>query len=243
MKDQLKNFLNEEQDPRAVEKIAGKLEDLLMKDEEIAYIGVQKKPAITVFPDAIALTNRRIIVCRPKNLGLSLDFTDYTWDEITGTIVKENILGSEFSFSTRTGINVSMEYLPKAQARKIYAFAREQADALKGNLAQPPAPEQIVQVDPEMDAADEMAQADPIIDEAPPAFAEIPVPQSGYRDEKQHPDFDIDSEADNIREKALSGLSQEELFAKLQNYKKLLDNGLIVQSEYDALKKEVLSYL
>jgi hypothetical protein len=38
-------------------------------------------------------------------------------------------------------------------------------------------------------------------------------------------------------------LSSDELFEKLQNYKKLLDNGLILQGEYDALKKEILSYM
>ena len=38
-------------------------------------------------------------------------------------------------------------------------------------------------------------------------------------------------------------LSQDELFAKLQNYKKLLDNGLILQGEYDAFKKEILSQM
>ena len=32
---------------------------------------------------------------------------------------------------------------------------------------------------------------------------------------------------------------QDELFAKLQNYKKLLDNGLILQGEYDRLKGEI----
>ena len=42
-------------------------------------------------------------------------------------------------------------------------------------------------------------------------------------------------------EKLSSELSQDELFAKLQNYKKLLDNGLILQGEYDAFKKEILS--
>ena len=236
MKDQLKNFLNEEQDPKAVEKIAGKLADLLMKDEQIAYIGVQKKPAITVFPDAIALTNRRIIVCRPKNLGLSLDFTDYSWEEVTGSFVKEGILGSEFTFSTKTGINVSMEYLPKAQARKIYAFAREQAQPPKENgqpFAQPPASEI------EMPISEDLEDK-PVEDPGP--IVDLPVSQSGYRDEKQHPDVEIDSEAEDIREK-ISELSQEELFAKLQNYKKLLDNGLINQNEYDALKKEILSYL
>ena len=30
-----------------------------------------------------------------------MDFTDFTWDEIEGTFVKENILGSEFSFSPK----------------------------------------------------------------------------------------------------------------------------------------------
>ena len=44
-------------------------------------------------------------------------------------------------------------------------------------------------------------------------------------------------------EKLSSELSQDELFAKLQNYKKLLDNGLILQGEYDAFKKEILSYM
>ena len=92
MKEQFKKFLNEEQDPKAIEKITSKLNDLLMKGEEVGYIAVQKKPAITVFPDSIVLTNKRIIICKPKNLGLSMDFTDYTWDEIVGTFVKENIL-------------------------------------------------------------------------------------------------------------------------------------------------------
>ena len=42
-------------------------------------------------------------------------------------------------------------------------------------------------------------------------------------------------------EKKSSELTQDELFEKLQNYKKLLDNGLILQGEYDAFKKEILS--
>lgn len=44
-------------------------------------------------------------------------------------------------------------------------------------------------------------------------------------------------------ERKLSEFSQDELFEKLQNYKKLLDNGLILQGEYDAYKKEILSYM
>ena len=44
-------------------------------------------------------------------------------------------------------------------------------------------------------------------------------------------------------EKSLADLSQDELFEKLQNYKKLLDNGLIMQGEYDNYKKEILSFM
>ena len=134
MIDNIKKFLNEEQDPKAIEKITSKLNDLLMKNEEIGYIAVQKKPAITVFPDSIVVTNKRIIICQPKNMGLSMSFTDFTWDEIEETFMKENILGSEFSFSTKTQIQVSIDYIPKSQARKISTYAKEQLDLLKNPI-------------------------------------------------------------------------------------------------------------
>jgi hypothetical protein len=54
---------------------------------------------------------------------------------------------------------------------------------------------------------------------------------------------DTEVEAPISEEKGLAQLTQDELFAKLQNYKKLLDNGLILQGEYDRLKSEILKYL
>lgn len=241
MKEQIKNFLNEEQDPKAVEKITSKLNDILMKQEEVGYIGVQKKPAITVFPDSIVLTNKRIIICKPKNLGLSMDFTDYNWDDIAGTFVKENLLGSEFSFTTKTDLTITIDYIPKTQARKINTFAKEQLEALKSNFISG-------SVTPEINITEtstiETFTAFEEIEEFPTEevtdFIEIiPVPQSGFRDEKQFPDDTLDAKKEN----PLSELSQDELFEKLQNYKRLLDNGLILQSEYDALKKEIISYM
>ena len=216
MNEQLKKFLNEEQDPKAIEKIMSKLSDLLMKNEEIGYIAVQKKPAITVLPDSIVVTNKRIIICQPKNLGLSMNFTDYSWDEIESAFVKEGILGSDFSFVTKTAISVTIEYIPKVQARKMYAFAKEQIDLLKGGSAAL-TKSSIEEVD-----AEEVS-----------SFAEImPNHVSSF------------SEFSSMdAEKPLNELSSDELFEKLQNYKKLLDNGLILQGEYDALKKEILNYM
>jgi hypothetical protein len=235
MKEQIKKFLNEEQDPKAVEKITSKLNDLLMKNEEIGYIAVQKKPAITVLPDGIVVTNKRIIICQPKNLGLTMNFTDFTWDDIEGTFVKENILGSEFSFSTKTDLSVSIDYIPKTQARKIFTYAKEQLDLLK-NPATIFSDEVKIQV-PEFSQEEvveeivEEMETEEIIN-----YAEIMPAVSNFVEP-------IIQNTTVSTEKATSELTQDELFAKLQNYKKLLDNGLILQGEYDAFKKEILSLM
>ena len=236
MKEQFKKFLNEEQDPKAIEKIASKLSDLLMKNEEIGYIAVQKKPAITVLPDSIVMTNKRIIICQPKNLGLSMNFIDYTWDEVEGTFVKENILGSEFSFTTKTNMEVSIDYIPKIQARKIFTYAKEQLDILKvGSVLSATIMDEVPVVPmEEVEIIEEMET------EEVTSFAEImPVSQPNFTAENQ----EFEEIAVTSKDKSLSDLSQDELFEKLQNYKKLLDNGLILQGEYDAFKKEILSYM
>jgi uncharacterized protein YqgV (UPF0045/DUF77 family) len=239
MKEQIKNFLNEEQDPKAVEKITSKLNDILMKQEEVGYIGVQKKPAITVFPDSIVLTNKRIILCKPKNLGLSMDFTDYNWDDIAGTFVKENLLGSEFSFTTKTDLTITIDYIPKTQARKINTFAKEQLEALKSSfIPRNAAPESTAIEISSIETFTSFEEIEEFPTEEVTDFIEIiPVPQSGFRDEKQFPDEKQEAE------KGLADLSQDELFDKLQNYKRLLDNGLILQGEYDKLKAEIIKYM
>ena len=236
MKEQFKKFLNEEQDPKAIEKITSKLTDLLMKGEEVGYIAVQKKPAITVFPDSIVLTNKRIIICQPKNLGLSMDFIDYTWDDIDSAFVKENILGSEFSFNTKTDLAISIDYIPKIQARKIYTYAKEQLDILKNPVVTATPIEEIVE--PEYE--EEIEEVEEIETEEVTSFAEI-LPAAPIYTETFEPLPTQPSQP--VGERKLADLSKEELFDKLQNYKKLLDNGLIMQGEYDTFQKEILSYM
>jgi hypothetical protein len=237
MKEQFKKFLNEDQDPKAIDKITSKLQDLLMKNEEVGYIGVQKKPAITVFPDSIVLTNKRIILCKPKNLGLSMDFVDYDWDDVAAAFVKENILGSEFSFSTKSELTISIDYIPKTQARKLYTYAKEQMDSLK----------QSVSLSSNANSSSDNLETVLLVDsveeletEEITHFAEIiPVTPPTYNSGNLEPHTVLEPLKDNL----LSDLTQEELFDKLQNYKKLLDNGLILQGEYDAYKKEILGYM
>lgn len=235
MIDNLKKILNEDQDPKAIEKITSKLSNLLMSNEEIGYIAVQKKPAVTILPDSIVVTNKRIILCKPKNLGLSMEFVDYDWDDIAGSFVKEGILGADFTFNTKSDLTHTVDYLPKNQARKLYTYAKEQLDLLKNPVVNTTTSNPIIA---EETPFEEVAEVEEMETEEVTNFAEIiPVEQSGYRDEKQFPDEKLNAES------GLASLTQDQLFEKLQNYKKLLDNGLILQGEYDKLKNEILSYL
>lgn len=237
MLDQLKKILNEDQDPKAIEKITNKLSNLLMSNEEVGYIAVQKKPAITVFPDSIVVTNKRIILCKPKNLGLSMEFIDYDWENISGSFMKEGILGAEFTFNTKSDLTHTVDYLAKNQARKLYTFAKEQLEFLKtpqqvvNHL--PVVEEEKIIIEDHTDFESIQQEVEEVQIEEVVNFAEIvPLTETFSKEEtpiKDHNEYE--------------NLSKEQLFEKLQNYKKLLDNGLILQGEYDKIKAEVLRHL
>jgi hypothetical protein len=126
----LKDLLNESQNPQAVEKTFNKVKEFLTKGEEIQFIAVQKKPALNLSPDSIALTNKRIIFCRPKTFGFSMDFQDYLWKEIADCHMKEGVLGATFLVKNIKGGQISLDYLPKAQARMLYRYAQEREEEM-----------------------------------------------------------------------------------------------------------------
>ena len=236
MIENLKKILNEDQDPKAIEKITAKLENLLMSNEEVGYIAVQKKPAVTILPESIVVTNKRIILCKPKNFGLSMEFIDYDWDDIEASFVKEGILGSDFTFTTRSELTHTVDYLPKNQARKLYTFAKEQLDLLKNNvenipIIEAPKTTTLIEVLEEVETFEEIEE---MPKEEAIHFAEI-IKATNYTA--------FEEPKATLAEKGFEYLSQDKLFEKLQNYKKLLDNGLILQAEYDNLKKEILAFM
>lgn len=169
-----------------------------------------------------------------------MDFVDYDWQDIVAAFVKENILGSDFSFSTKSELTISIDYIPKTQARKLYTFAKEQMDLLKFNSNQAVVSAEEVIPESVQDAEIiEEVEAEEVEVEEVTNYAEImSVPQHNFAHEPV-----VEKAAADTTERLLSNLSQDELFEKLQNYKKLLDNGLILQGEYDNYKKEILSYM
>lgn len=118
----------EKQDPGTVGQVVERVESILMDAEKITYVAVQQKPIMNWFPDCIVLTNERFILYRPKILG-RVDFEDYRWLVLSDCQLAENIIGSTLSFAVSGGSRVSMDYIPKEQARKLYRFAQQQEQA------------------------------------------------------------------------------------------------------------------
>lgn len=122
----IKDLISEEQDAKVIEKVLPKVQDYCTSNEEVQYIAVQKKTlGVNFSPDCIALTNKRVIIIRPKSFGLTLEFKDYSWLNIADVHSKEGVFGATITIKTITGQKDSMEDIPKAQARKLYRFAQE----------------------------------------------------------------------------------------------------------------------
>lgn len=124
----ISKYINDNQDEKDIEKILDKLNGILMSGEDLIYIAVQKKPAINISPDYVAITDKRIIFCRPKNLGLSMEFQDFIWRDLKDCNLKENMLGATITVKTIHNLTSEIDYLPKAQARKIYSYCQEQEE-------------------------------------------------------------------------------------------------------------------
>lgn len=218
----IEKFLTEEQDPKAVEKIYSRLRDLLTTGEDILYIAVQKKPIVNLFPDCVALTNKRILFFTPANLGLTIKFVDFVWKDIVDVYTKEEIIGAIFSVKTTNGAEMGVDYLPKIQARKLYQYAQERKEAEREarrlrDLEEKRAESGSIQFET---AAKLASQQPAVLEPEPEPIHMTPSPQPAP--EAPKPD---------------------ELTEKLKKLRMLFDNGLISQEEYNHKKLDLLSDL
>lgn len=228
----IEKFLNDEQDPKAVEKIYLRLADLLTTGEETLYIAVQKKPIVNLFPDCVALTNKRVLFFTPANLGLTIKFVDFVWKDIVDVYTKEEIIGAIFSVKTTNGAEMGVDYLPKIQARKLYQYAQERKEAEREarrlrDLEEKRAESGAVQFEHASQFATQrpVTPVNPIPQEAPapvPVVEAAPVVAPPVTPAAPKPD---------------------ELTEKLKKLRMLFDNGLISQEEYNAKKLDLLSDL
>lgn len=120
-------FLLDGQPQATVAKIFDRVSQVLTREEVVEYIAVQSKP-IAIAPDCVVLTNRRFMIFRQRMLG-QIDFEDYLWLHLFDAKMKEGILYGEISLRAMNGHLLSMDYLPKGQARQIYRIAQEREEA------------------------------------------------------------------------------------------------------------------
>ncbi len=123
----VKEFTSDNQNPELIEKLVPEIESVLTSSEVIKYLAIQKKPVPVMTPDCICLTNKRFIFYKKTILGQT-KFDDYIWRDLRDAKIKEGLLGATFSVETAAGDRLSMDYLPKSQARKVYQFAQEREE-------------------------------------------------------------------------------------------------------------------
>src|SRR5690606_20746783 len=66
-----------------------------------------------------------IFICEPTKLGLSTNFEIFDWKEIKTISFKEEFFGSKFTVVPTEGENITVGYIPKVQARKLYQCSKE----------------------------------------------------------------------------------------------------------------------
>ncbi|HWD89523.1 MAG TPA: PH domain-containing protein [Mucilaginibacter sp.] len=210
-------FLNDQQDPKAVEKVYTRLTDLLTTGEEIIYIATQKKPLVNLLPDCVALTNKRVLFFTPANLGLSTKFIDFVWKDIVDVSIKEEIIGTVFFVKTANQAEMGVDYLPKVQARKLYQYAQERKEEEREARRQRDLEEK--RAESGSFNFDHNAEPATTASQPEPAAAHQPVPLIVHEEPK------------------------DELTEKLKKLRMLFDQGLISQDEYNSKKLELLSDL
>lgn len=126
--DPLRELIGDGQDYDVTSKIYHKITPILTRDERIQYIAVQKKPVVTISPDAIVLTNKRFIFAQPKLTGFK--FEDFLWRDVHDVHLSEQMLGATISCTVVGGRSTEIDHLPKDQARQIYSVAQEREEEM-----------------------------------------------------------------------------------------------------------------
>lgn len=118
------SLVADDQDPKVVAKLLARVRELCTATEEVRYIAVQKKPVVTLSPDALVATTRRLIMLKTGLLGKA-ELLDFVWRDVQDASIQENILSATFSVTTVNGKRHSMDSIPKKQARALYRIAQE----------------------------------------------------------------------------------------------------------------------
>ena len=247
----LDKFIQDGQDPKVIEKVYSKIETMLNRDEVVTYIALQKKPAVTLLPDSITISNKRIFLCEFTKLGLSTNFEIFDWKDIKDIAFKEEIFGSKVTVIPFTGENLSIDYIPKTQARRLYQLIKDVLEEIKtkspNNVEKPTI--EVKPVIPKSAAPIRDVYGEPVNEILKPKVEESPkviIPPVVQQDHTYVAPITPAYQAPISTPTSTSFPTVEEddeLTLKLKKLKTLYDKQLISQAEYENKKADLLSQL
>jgi len=248
----LDKFVQDGQDPKVIEKIYTKISTMLNQDEVVSYIALQKKPAVTLLPDSIAISNKRIFLCEFTKLGLATNFEIFDWKDIKDIAFKEEIFGSKVTVIPFTGENLSIDYIPKTQARRLYQLIKEVLEEIKSSPKKTE-PKLVVETQPSISKpvvpvrdiyVEKVEETTLPKFEEQPKIIEIEQPPVVIQDHMYTAPMNQTYQAPIYTPPAAEVEEvEDELTLKLKKLKNLYDKQLISQAEYENKKAEILAQL
>jgi Bacterial PH domain/GYF domain 2 len=123
IEEQLSHFMNEGQEPEVVADVFRHIEPMLGHDEQIFYIGHQRKKIMRQRPDAAIITNRRLLIQRQTLTGTHVE--DCQWRNVVSVHKKEGLMGTNFSVLDSNDHVIEVEDIPKEQIDRLCQLAQE----------------------------------------------------------------------------------------------------------------------
>ncbi len=98
-----------------------RVKEILTSDESVIFSVTQTSIA-GLKPDTVVLTNKRFILYHPGILGCK--FEDFLWRDLENVKLNEGLMGAKLAFEAK-GQKITVDKLPKGDARKAYSIAQE----------------------------------------------------------------------------------------------------------------------
>ncbi len=123
IEEQLSHFMDEGQDPETVAEIYRHLEPMLGHDEQIFYIGHQRKKMMRQRPDVAVITNKRLLIQRQTLTGSTIE--DVQWRNVMSVQMREGLMGTNFSVLDSNDHVIEVEDIPREQIAHLCQLSQE----------------------------------------------------------------------------------------------------------------------
>jgi len=112
------------QESEALQKVAAEVTKILTPNEEILYIALQSKVALSLKRDSVVATSNRVICYKPGILGRAI-FEDFLWQDVKDARITQGYLSTEFTVETVQGQSALVGGLDKDQAKRLYGICQQ----------------------------------------------------------------------------------------------------------------------